>query len=80
MKESFTNEVRINAPLKQLFQVECRYDEEWKTNFISFWCTEEHPKEDNRKQIWEEMTICLNTKKEAAALIRTIKKAMKEMK
>ena len=80
MKEKFTNQVRLNAPLKHLFEVECRYDTEWKTNFLSLFCTEVHPKEDNRKSICEEMTICLNTKKEAKELIRVIKKAMEKMK
>jgi len=76
----FVNEISLKSPLRQIFAATCRYDKEWKTNFLFLHCTEEHPKEPDRKAITDEVTICLNSKKEAEAFLKVIKKALRKMK
>jgi hypothetical protein len=79
VKQSFTNQCRINAPLKQLFEIERRYDKEWKTHFISLLCTEIKPNTDSNA-ISEQITICINNKKEAEEFLKTIKKVLRGIK
>jgi hypothetical protein len=78
MSKIFTSEFRLDVPLKQIFEVECRYDKEWKTNFLTLYCTEINPKIPT--EITSELLLCLNTKKDAKDVIKVLKKAMKKMR
>lgn len=72
------NVVRLTQPLYQDISVQTRYDREWDCHFLTISSSEGYARGENR--VTDELTLCLNNRKELDKLMELLKRVTEGVK